>query len=120
MACLGYENPTVADAIASRNPCRIIALCPVAGRRRREGSALLTSDQKHRQLRSSAVARHFTGPVLKNGWRHDPGSADWWSAEVSLVERDPETTVSFAATGGGLHSVIVDSRGLALQKTNIC
>lgn len=25
------KSPTVADAIASRNPCRIIALCPVAG-----------------------------------------------------------------------------------------
>jgi glucose-6-phosphate dehydrogenase assembly protein OpcA len=25
------KSPTVADAIASRNPCRIVALCPVAG-----------------------------------------------------------------------------------------
>jgi len=25
------KSPTIADAIASRNPCRIIALCPVAG-----------------------------------------------------------------------------------------
>ncbi len=28
---LDTKSPTVADAIASRNPCRIIALCPVAG-----------------------------------------------------------------------------------------
>lgn len=28
---LDTRTPTVADAIASRNPCRIIALCPVAG-----------------------------------------------------------------------------------------
>lgn len=28
---LDTRSPTVADAIASRNPCRIIALCPVAG-----------------------------------------------------------------------------------------
>jgi len=36
--CLGYEKPTLADAIASRNPCRIIALSGW-GRRRREGSS---------------------------------------------------------------------------------
>ena len=28
---LDTQSPTVADAIASRNPCRIIAVCPVAG-----------------------------------------------------------------------------------------
>lgn len=28
---LDTQSPTVADAIASRNPCRIIAICPVAG-----------------------------------------------------------------------------------------
>ncbi len=28
---LDTKSPSVADAIASRNPCRIIALCPVAG-----------------------------------------------------------------------------------------
>lgn len=28
---LDTKSPTVADAIASRNPCRIIALCPVTG-----------------------------------------------------------------------------------------
>lgn len=28
---LDTKSPTIADAIASRNPCRIIALCPVAG-----------------------------------------------------------------------------------------
>lgn len=28
---LDTRSPTIADAIASRNPCRIIALCPVAG-----------------------------------------------------------------------------------------
>ena len=28
---LDTKSPTIADAIASRNPCRIIALCPVGG-----------------------------------------------------------------------------------------
>ena len=28
---LDTQSPTVADAIASRNPCRIIAICPMAG-----------------------------------------------------------------------------------------
>lgn len=28
---LDTKSPTIADAIASRNPCRIIALCPIAG-----------------------------------------------------------------------------------------
>jgi len=48
-----------ADAIASRNPCRIIALCPVAGDDEgvKAQSFLLVPIKSTRQLRSSAVGK---------------------------------------------------------------
>jgi hypothetical protein len=88
---LDAKSPRIADEIALRNPCRIIALISNSWRRRRRKSSsfcLLPN--------SKAVLKHTHLLRIHHSYRHrcrfgtdrwdDSGIVDWRFTEVSLVE----------------------------------
>lgn len=112
---LDTRSPAVADAIASRNPCRIIALCPVAGEDEGVKAQVSAYCPIHKQSQTTLVCCEYitlTGTVaalervsgmvaaLLIG---DLPKFFWWKATP-----DPNNGV-FKRLAGTCNSVIVDS-----------
>ena len=119
------KSPTVADAIASRNPCRILALCPVAGED--EGVTAQVSAycpiQKQNQstlicceyitLKGTVTALERVAGMLPALMIGGLPKFLWWKAT-------PDTNQSlFKRLAEVCNSVIVDSSGFAEVETEL-
>ena len=122
---LDTKSPAVADAIASRNPCRIIALCPVAGED--EGVTAQVSAycpiQKQNQstlicceyitLKGTVTALERVAGMLPALMIGGLPKFLWWKAT-------PDTNQSlFKRLAAVCNSVIVDSCGFAEVETEL-
>lgn len=122
---LDTKSPAVADAIASRNPCRIVALCPVAGED--EGVTAQVSAycpiQKQSQttlicceyitLTGTVAALERVGGMVPNLLIGGLPKFLWWKATP-----DPNHGL-FKRLAAVCDSVIVDSSGFTEPEVNL-
>lgn len=122
---LDTKSPTIADAIATRNPCRIIALCPVAGED--EGVTAQVSAycpiQKHSSttlvcceyitLKGTAAAFERVGGMVANLLIGGLPKFLWWKATP-----DPNNDL-FKRLAAACNSVVVDSSHFSEPNTDL-
>jgi glucose-6-phosphate dehydrogenase assembly protein OpcA len=116
---LDAKSPTIADAIATRNPCRIIALCPVAGEDegvtaqvsaycpiQKQSSTTLVCCE-YITLKGTVAALERVGGMVANLLIGGLPKFLWWKATP-----DPKNGV-FQRLAAVCNSVIVDSSGFS-------
>ncbi|MBV9389108.1 MAG: glucose-6-phosphate dehydrogenase assembly protein OpcA [Chroococcidiopsidaceae cyanobacterium CP_BM_ER_R8_30] len=119
------KSPTIADAIASRNPCRIVALCPVAGED--EGVTAQVSAycpiQKQSShtlvcceyitLRGTVAALERVGGMFSALLIGGLPKFLWWKATP-----DPNNSL-FKRLAAACNSIIFDSSGFSETETDL-
>ncbi len=122
---LDTKSPTVADAIASRNPCRIIALCPVVGEdegvtaqvsaycpiQKQSSNTLVCCE--YITLKGTVDALERVGGIVPALFISGLPKFLWWKAT-------PDTSQGlFKRLAAVCNSVIVDSSGFAETEKNL-
>ncbi len=122
---LDAKSPTIADAIATRNPCRIVALCPVAGddegvtaqvsaycpiQKRSSSTTLICCE--YITLKGTVPALERVGGVVANLLIGGLPKFLWWKATP-----DPNNSL-FQRLAAVCNSVVVDSSGFSDSQTD--
>ncbi len=122
---LDAKSPTIADAIATRNPCRIVALCPVAGddegvtaqvsaycpiQKRSSSTTLICCE--YITLKGTVAALERVGGVVANLLIGGLPKFLWWKATP-----DPNNGL-FQRMAAVCNSVVVDSSGFSDSQTD--
>ncbi len=122
---LDTKSPSIADAIASRNPCRIIALCPVAGEDegvtaqvsaycpiQKQSSTTLVCCE-YITLKGTATAFERVGGMVANLLIGGLPKFLWWKATP-----DPNNDL-FKRLAATCNSVVVDSSHFSEPNTDL-
>jgi len=122
---LDAKSPTIADAIASRNPCRIVALCPVVGEdegvtaqvsaycpiQKQSSNTLVCCE--YITLKGSVTALERVGGMFSALLIGGLPKFLWWKATP-----DPNNGL-FKRLAAVCNSVIVDSSGFSETETDL-
>lgn len=125
LSSLSDQNPRIADEIALRNPCRIIALCPIAGEdegvkvqvsaycplQKQASNTLICCE--YITLRGTATALERVGGLVSALLIGDLPKFLWWKATP-----DPNNDL-FKRLATICNSVIVDSSGFTETEVNL-